>query len=86
MFIKTWEVDRGPQIQRGNYDISKISELIETQFHIVIINKIINPKINPCQYRVKINPNVNIAIACYAERFILKLLKFGSQSTVIVTS
>ena len=41
---------------------------------------------NPYQYRVKINPNVNFAIACYAELSILKLLGFGSQSTVIVTS
>ena len=32
VFIRTWEVDRKPQIQRGNYDISKILELIESQF------------------------------------------------------
>ena len=30
VFIKTWEVDRVPQIPRGNYDISKILELIES--------------------------------------------------------
>ena len=38
------------------------------------------------KYRVEINPNVNYAIACYAKRSILKLLKFLSQSTVIETS
>ena len=54
MFIKTWEVDRGPQIPGGNYDISKILELIETQFHMVFSNKTINLKINPYQYRVEI--------------------------------
>ena len=41
---------------------------------------------DPYQYRVEINPNVNFAIACYADRSILKLLKFLSQSTVIETS
>ena len=35
------------------------------------------------QYRVEINPNVNLAIACYTKHSILKLLEFGSQSTVI---
>ena len=38
------------------------------------------------QYRGEINPNVSFAIACYAERSILKLLGFGKQSTVIETS
>ena len=42
VFIRTWEVDRGPQILRGNYDISKILELIESQFHMVFTNKTIN--------------------------------------------
>ena len=41
---------------------------------------------DPYEYRVEINPNVNFAIACYAERSILKLLRYGSQSTVIETS
>ena len=84
----TWEVDRGPQIPRGNYDISKILELIqvESQFHMVFTNKTINLRIDPYQYRVDINRNVNFAIACYAEHFILKLIGFGSQSTVIKTS
>ena len=85
MFRRTWEVDRGPQIPRGNYDISKILELIESQFHMVFSNKTINLRMEPYQYRVEINPNVNIAIACNAERSILKLLGFGSQSTVIKT-
>ena len=52
---------------------------------MVFSNKTINLKIDPYQYRVKINPNVNFAIACYADRSILKLLGFGSQSTVIET-
>ena len=33
MFIRTWIVDRGALIQRGNYDLSKILELIEGHFH-----------------------------------------------------
>ena len=32
VFIRMWEVDRGAQIPRGNYNISKILELIESQF------------------------------------------------------
>ena len=40
---------------------------------------------DPFQYRVEINPNVNFAIACYAESSVLKLLGFSSQSTVIET-
>ena len=39
VFIRTWEVDRGAQIPRGNYDISKILELIESQFHMVFSKK-----------------------------------------------
>ena len=74
VLITTWEVDRGAQIPRGNYYISKILELIEGQFHMVFINKTINLKMDPYQYRVEINPNVNFAIACYAERSILQLL------------
>ena len=38
---------------------------------------------DPYQYRVEINPNVTFAIASYATHSILKLLGFGSQSTVI---
>ena len=47
MFIRTWEVDRGAHIPRFNYDISKILELIESQFHMVFTNKTINLRINP---------------------------------------
>ena len=85
VFIKTWEVDRGAQIPRGNYDISKILELIESQFYMVVSNKTINIRKDPYQYRVEINPIVTFAIACYAEHSILKLLGFGSQSTFIET-
>ena len=53
---------------------------------MVFTNKTINLRMDLYQYRVEINPNVNFAIACYAERSILKLLGFGSQSTVIETS
>ena len=83
VFIRTWEIDRGAQIPRGNFNISKILELIESQFYMVFTNKTFNQRMDPYQYRVEINSNVNFAIACYAKRSILKLLKFGSQSTVI---
>ena len=85
MFIRTWEVDRGAQIPRGNYDILKTLELIESQLYMVFSNKNINLRMDQYQYRVEINPNVTFAIACYAEHSILKLLGFGSQSTVIKT-
>ena len=85
VFIRTSEIYRKPQIQRGNYDISKILELIESQFHMVFTNKTINLRMDPYQYRVEINLNVNFAIDCYAERSILKLLGFKSQSTAIET-
>ena len=75
-------VDRSPQIPRGNYDISKILELIETQINLVFINKTINMKIDSYQYRVEINPNEQLGIACYADRSILQLLGFGLQSIV----
>ena len=83
VFIRTWEVDRGAKITRGNYDISKILDLIESQFHMVFTNKIINLRMDPYQYRVEINSNVNFAIAWYAERSILKLVGFEPQLTVI---
>ena len=67
----TWEVDRGAQIPRGNYNISKILRLIESQFHMVFTNKTFNLRMDPYQYPVEINPNVNFAIASYAERSIL---------------
>ena len=86
VFIKTWEVERGAQIPRGNYDISKILELIVSQFHMVFSNKTINLRMDPYQYRVEINFYVTFAIPCYAKHSILKLLGFGSQSTVIKTT
>ena len=43
-------------------------------------NKTINPKLDSYQYRVEIDPNVQFAIACFADRSILQLLRFGSQS------
>ena len=85
MFIRKWKVDRGAQITRGNYDVSKILELIESQFHMVFSNKTINLRMDPYQYRVEINPNVTFAIACYAKHSIFKLLAFGFPSTVIET-
>ena len=83
VFSKTWKIDRGAQIPQGNYYMWKIFKLIKSQFNMVYINKTINIKINPYQYRVVINSNVNFAIACYTEYSILKQLWFGSQSTVI---
>ena len=76
-------VDRAPQIQRGNYDISKILELIETQYLICCLTKkTFNLTTDSYQYRVEFNPNEQFAIACYADRSILQLLGFGSQSSV----
>ena len=76
LFIRTWEVDRCATIPRGNYDISKILMLIESQFHMVFTNITINLRMDPYYYRVEINPNVNFEIACYAERSILKHIGF----------
>ena len=75
---RTWEIDRGTQISRGNSDISRILELIYRRFHMDFSNKTINLSMDLYQYRVEINLNMNFAIACYAERSILKLLGFGS--------
>ena len=80
--FRGWLVDRAPQIPRGNYDISKILELIETQFNLVFSNKTINLKIDPYQNRVEINPTEQFAVACYAERSILHIGGFGLQSIV----
>ena len=52
----------------------KILELIGTQFYLIFINKTINQKIDSYQYRVEINPNVNFAIDCNADRSILSLV------------
>ena len=38
VFIRAWDVDCGALIPRGNYDISKILELIESQFQMVFTN------------------------------------------------
>ena len=75
-------VDRAPQISRGNYDISKMLELIETQFNLVFSNKTIYLKIDSYPYRGEINPIEQFAIASYADRSILQLLGFGSQFIV----
>ena len=75
-------VDRALQIPEDNYNISKLLELIETQFNLVYSNKTINRKIDSYQYRVEINPNEQFAIACYADRSILQRFGFGSQSIV----
>ena len=66
-----WVVDRGPQIPRDNSDISKILELIETQFNLVFSNKTINLKIYSYQYCVEIKQTnslqshvTRIALSC----------------------
>ena len=70
VFMRTWEVDRSPHIPLVNYDISKILMQIESQFNMVFSNKTINLRMDPYQYQVEINPNVNFAISCYAERVV----------------
>ena len=80
--FRGWVVDCAPQISQGKYDISKILELIETQFNFLFSNKTINLNIDSYQYRLEINPIEQFAIACYAERSILQLLGFGSQFMV----
>ena len=47
VFIRTLEVYCGPQISRGNYDISKILGLVENQFQMVITNNTINLRMDP---------------------------------------
>ena len=53
MFIKTWKVDREAEIPRGKYDITKILELIESQFHMVFSNKTINQEWIPTNIELK---------------------------------
>ena len=53
--FRGWAVDRAPQIPRGNYDISKILELIKTKCHSIFSNKTINLKIDFYQSCVEIN-------------------------------
>ena len=47
VFIRTWDVDCGAQIPRGNYDISKILELIKSLIYMVFRNKTINLRMDP---------------------------------------
>ena len=79
--LQNWEVADLYTIRRGNYDIANIIELITNLFNKIYTNKTIGLKIDLNKYRVKINPNVPVAIACYAENSVLQLLGFGSQST-----
>ena len=79
--LQNWEVADSYTIRRGNYDIDKIIKLITNSFNKIYANKTIGLKIDLHEYRVKINPNIPVAIACYAENFVLQLLGFGSQST-----
>ena len=72
--FRCWVVDRAPQILRGNYNISKILEVIEIQFNLVFSNKTIYLKIDFYQYRVEINSYKQFSIACYANRSILHQL------------
>ena len=47
-FVHQWNFVCGSDIPLGNYEISKIIELIETQFYLVFsCNNIINLKFNP---------------------------------------
>ena len=57
-------------------------KLITNSFNNTFVNKTIGLKIDLNKYRVKFNPNVLVAIACYNEYSILKILGFGAQSTV----
>ena len=76
-------MERGPKIARGNYDISRILDLLDFQFQLAFgINNKSNLNFDIYQYRVEINPNVQFAIACYSERSVLQLLGFGSQTNL----
>ena len=76
-------VESGPKIERGNYDISRILDLLDFQFQLAFgRNNKSNLKFDIYQYPVKINHNVKFAIACYSERSVLQLIGFGSQSNV----
>ena len=78
-----WVVERGLKIARGNYDISKILDLLYFQFQLAFVNNNkSNLNFDIYQYRVEINYNVKFAIACYSERSVLQLLGFGSQTNV----
>ena len=78
-----WVVERGPKIARGSYNISKILDLLDFQFQLAFsMNNKSNLNFDIYQYRVEINPNLKFAIACYSERLVLQLLRFGSQTSV----
>ena len=64
--LQNWQVADSYTIRRGNYDIEQIIELITNSFNKIYDNKTIGLKIDLNEYRVKINPNVPVAIACYA--------------------
>ena len=68
---QNWEIADSYIIRRDNYDIEKIIELITNLFNKINNNKTIGFKIDLNKYRVKINPNVPDAIACYAENSVL---------------
>ena len=79
--LQNWEVADLYTIRRNNYDIDIIIELKTNSFNKIYANKTICLKINLNEYYLKINPNVPVAIACYATNSVLPLLNFGSQST-----
>ena len=79
--LQNLEVVDSYSIRRGNYDIEKIIELITNSFNKIYANKTIGLKIDLNEYRVKVNQNVSVGIACYAENSVLQLLGFESQST-----
>ena len=67
----------------GNYDISRILDLLDFQFQLACgMNNKRNLNIDIYQFRVEINPTVKFAIACYSERSVLQFLGFGSQTNV----
>ena len=78
--LQNWEVPDSYTIRRQLW-YRKIIELITNSFNKIYANKTIDLKIDLNEYRVKLNPNVPVAIACYAQNSVLQLLGFGSQST-----
>ena len=75
--LHNWEEASSSTIRRGNYDIKHRIELITNSFNKLYVNKTIGLKIDLNEYRVKINPNVKVTIACYAENSVHQLLGFG---------
>ena len=79
-FYRLWEVDSEQEIAHGNYDLSKITEIIQRQLvGIFGIFKPTNLQFNSNLYRFESNSTVTFAIACYAEHSIIKLLGYGCQ-------